>query len=70
MSVETVDRTRLGGTDGDGAFEENHFFCECNPNLGLCGTDISDHDFASDEMQATCAVCADMEDLPCPRCGC
>ena len=48
----------------------DHIYCPCDPNLGLCGYDLTGYTeveaFASDDE---CIVCADLELAPCPRCG-
>lgn len=48
--------------------DEDHLYC-CNPDVSLCGLDITEHperDFADEEC---CPLCADLEDLPCgPGC--
>lgn len=40
-----------------------HIYC-CDPNLGLCGTDLTDHPDV-DEDGILCVVCEDLEDEPC-----
>lgn len=50
----------------------DHYYCSHNPNIALCGSDISD---ASDEYFdcASCVVCEDLGELYdlgiCPRTG-
>lgn len=48
----------------------NHIYCPCDPDIALCGTDISDYAFAEDD-ETDCVVCTDLEDAdaPCARCG-
>jgi len=43
-----------------------HIWC-CDPDMGLCGTDISDEPAVENGIE--CAVCRDLEDHPCPSCG-
>jgi hypothetical protein len=52
--------TRTGGPTS-----LNHIFC-CDPDTALCGADVSDDELVD---EADCAVCLDLEDLPCPTCG-
>jgi hypothetical protein len=51
---------------GDDSF--THVVC-CNPNLALCGSDVTDVDWVGDDVEATCVVCAELEELACTRCG-
>lgn len=44
--------------------ELDHVYC-CNPNLALCGTDISTMGEA-DHQQATCVVCVELNDTGAP----
>lgn len=46
-----------------------HVVCVCNPDVALCGTDVTDSDWATAEEETTCVVCADVVVDPCPRCG-
>lgn len=52
--------TRTGGTA-----DLNHVFC-CEPDIALCGADVSDDDIVD---EADCVVCLDLEEQPCPTCG-
>ncbi len=45
----------------------NHIYC-CNPDLALCGVDVSAHPVV-DIDDADCIVCLDLEDQTCPTCG-
>lgn len=47
----------------------DHIFCDCNPNIALCGTDISTLDFNTVIEEDLCVVCKDLEDKSCDRCG-
>lgn len=51
--------------DGGDAF--THVVC-CNPDIALCGSDVADVDWVSNDAEATCVVCAELEELPCHRC--
>jgi hypothetical protein len=54
-------------TDDDNV---SHVVCECDPDLALCGTDVSEAPWLTDEDQdAECVVCDDLERYPCERCG-
>lgn len=55
---------RLSTTDSD----ITHLYC-CNPDVALCGTDVSDVPELADDAEITCVVCADLEEQPCPTCG-
>ncbi|MFD4258198.1 hypothetical protein ACFWR9_11345 [Streptomyces sp. NPDC058534] len=46
-----------------------HVVCYCDPNLALCGTDVTDSDWVDEDEDTTCVVCVDLVDQPCPRCG-
>lgn len=61
QSAPTVGRTS-GGPD-----ELDHLYC-CDPDLALCGTDISGHE--DNDADGTCVVCLDLEFAPCRLCGC
>jgi hypothetical protein len=47
----------------------DHFFCYCNPDKGLCGTNLTDYPFLDDDEEVDCVVCLAMVDMPCPLCG-
>ncbi|GAA3384404.1 hypothetical protein [Streptomyces racemochromogenes] len=42
--------------------ELDHLYC-CDPDIALCGTDISDHE--DNGADGSCIVCLDLEDNPC-----
>jgi hypothetical protein len=46
--------TSTGSTDD----ELNHLYC-CNPNHGLCGTDLTGSN-DNDDADITCVVCAEL----------
>ena len=69
MSVSTLPRHVDAGTTEDWA----HLFCPCNPDLSLCGTDISD-ELVVDGLTGSkdCPMCVAVEEMTegvCPRCG-
>lgn len=45
----------------------DHVVCECEPNVALCGTDVSDYPWGRESVN--CQVCDHMEMWACPRCG-
>lgn len=44
----------------------DHIYC-CDPNIALCGTDISDQP-EDDNAEGTCVVCLDLEFALCRLC--
>lgn len=54
-------------TAGRVTHELDHLYC-CDPDIALCGTDISDSPELFDDGATTCVVCDDLEDQLCPRC--
>lgn len=60
--------TAVGAEGSDAGADEHHVYC-CNPDVALCGTDISGHDFAEDNESVSCVVCVDLDGEPCsPNC--
>lgn len=52
----------------------DHIYCNCTPNLGLCGTNLihePDNEEWEDYSDNTCLVCKylDEENFPCKFCG-
>lgn len=45
-----------------------HLFC-CDPDLSLCGLDLSLTPYGMSPGEEQCVVCVDLEDAVCPRCG-
>lgn len=45
-----------------------HVVC-CDPDVALCGSDVSDVAWVDEDEEATCVVCADLEEHTCTRCG-
>ena len=45
-----------------------HVWCH-DPNTALCGLDVSNHPEVSEDVDATCVMCAELEEQPCPVCG-
>lgn len=41
---------------------DHHYYC-CNPDVALCGTDLTGHPYVDDEV--TCLICLAVEDYPC-----
>ncbi|WP_101791098.1 hypothetical protein [Nonomuraea indica] len=66
MSIATLPAVAPGRPKADP--DDDHLYC-CNPDLSLCGMDISDspeRDFPDHEC---CLVCLALEDTPCgPGC--
>jgi hypothetical protein len=60
-AAPTPARTGPGGTDLD------HIYC-CDPDVALCGTDISDAPEIDPNSEINCVVCADLEFQPCALC--
>jgi len=63
---ESIEVARTSADD-----DLDHIYCDCDPDLGLCGSDISAAIFIGDDEQLDflCLVCDDLADDPCPRCG-
>ena len=52
--------------------ELQHYFCDCDPVLALCGADLTGHHVCPDDDSCRCVpcvVCHDLAPLPCERCG-
>ncbi|WP_435597065.1 hypothetical protein [Streptomyces anulatus] len=60
-------RTAPAGTGSAAPPDLNHIYC-CNPDLALCGADVSTHPIVGID-DADCVVCLDLEDEACPDCG-
>lgn len=65
--VEVDPETYFTAADDD----LDHLFCECLPDLSLCGRDISEDRIVPPEAELShpCVVCMDLEEVACPRCG-
>lgn len=60
QSVVETTRPALGSDDLD------HVVCTCcDPDLALCGRDMTGTDWVDDNQGLRCVVCADLQDLPC-----
>ncbi|MFH8867153.1 hypothetical protein [Streptomyces griseus] len=59
--------TALAEADSAAPPDLNHIYC-CNPDLALCGTDLSTHPIVGID-DADCVVCLDLEDDECADCG-
>lgn len=53
---------------GDGKPPVTHLFCECDPNVAACGTDLTDLPFVR-ETAIPCVVCFALAWHACPLCG-
>lgn len=52
----------------NGSSDLDHLYC-CDPDLALCGTDVSDVPEIDADSDITCVVCADLDGEPCsPGC--
>lgn len=58
--TETIDQTVQAGTD----YDDNHICCCEDEDRGLCGLDLASYTM-NDEVETTCVVCADLDDLDC-----
>lgn len=54
-----------------GPHDVDHLFCEnCNDNSAICGYETDDWIEANDDDYSnTCALCMELVDKPCYRCG-
>jgi hypothetical protein len=68
QAVTPVAVPRQGDDDWD---EVNHYFCSCEPDLGLCGADLTGFEEPVDDPVEPddCIVCLELDPLPCARCG-
>lgn len=41
---------------------ETHVYC-CDPDLSLCGIDLSRHTEVGDNVEITCVVCAELNEI-------
>lgn len=70
---KTSTQTNPADTNSNTA-EIEHIFCDCDPDIALCSTDISGEEDigAWDEYSENmCIVCVDLYEnqIPCVRCG-
>jgi hypothetical protein len=68
MSV-VVEQELVHGSTDEIDDDIDHMVCECNPDIALCGTNVSEVDWKDDGSPPDCVVCAAMADTPCPYCG-
>jgi len=57
-------------SDNDDNLE--HYYCECDDSVALCGADITDapdHTASDTPFEDDCVVCIDLVDAACLRCG-
>lgn len=45
-----------------------HVVCKCSLDVALCGKNMTNRPWADGE-EIGCVVCAQLDDLPCGRCG-
>lgn len=68
MMLDTLPRLHDPSTTNDNSLD--HLFC-CNPNIALCGADISDEeDVGDDDLDDPCPMCELLIDMPCGAAGC
>lgn len=65
MSTITEQRPTASPSDTDDAIV--HLYCECDPNISLCGIDVTD-DPEYPSAEASCVVCIDLDEWVCERC--
>ena len=68
MATATLPAPAPVNTSGD---DTDHLYC-CNPDVALCGLDISNHPFMKVDPRRLCPLCAlaETEGPPCPVQGC
>lgn len=54
--------------NGHGPADTVHWWC-CNPDIGICGTDLTSTPEAPDDTEVTCVVCIEIVNQPCRLCG-
>lgn len=67
--MSAVLETRPASPDILADSQMGHVFCECDENRALCWIDVSGAEVIGIEEEVDCAVCADLEALPCEKCG-
>lgn len=70
--LDVVERVEPQLSDGDWDDSVEHYYCYCSPDIGLCGTDLTDapdHTDMDTPIEDDCVVCIDLFDSDCPRCG-
>ena len=53
--------------NGAGTDDLDHIVCDCDEDRALCGLDVSTSPWSDGGLD--CVVCAELDDLPCERCG-
>lgn len=71
MSIQTLPRIDKPGTDDD---DWTHLFCQCDPDVALCGADLTTADEVDDDGPwpdecPPCVVLLDANGERCARCG-
>lgn len=73
MTLELIETEKLDSSTDD--TEMDHWYCEtCNPDpdlhcIAFCGTDVTDQAYGFSDDNVQCAVCEELVDLPCGKCG-
>lgn len=65
MSETQIDTAVKGSWTTDDSLD--HYYCECDPDLALCGADLTAVDESLDGQM--CVVCEDLEAIECQTCG-
>lgn len=60
---ETLTALSLARSEG-GTTDITHVWC-CDPDVALCGEDVSTEPEVPDGVGIDCVVCVDLEDQPC-----
>lgn len=71
MNAGVLERPVEEKTDTEDKNNVWHYLCDCSPDIGLCGKDLSGDEILeySPPDENTCPLCALVEWSPCPRCG-
>ena len=68
MSTATTPAPAVSDTDKDD--ELDHWYCECDPTVMLCGVSADGlREGHTGNPANICLVCDDLVDRPCERCG-
>ena len=60
--------TQTNNTHNDSNTELDHYYCDCDENHALCGTNITGMQLV-ENFTNPCTVCEYMNEEPCPKCG-
>ncbi|GGN39718.1 hypothetical protein FHR83_006655 [Actinoplanes campanulatus] len=61
---------KLAEPDGEDAVD--HLYCPCDPDVALCGADVSGEPIVAAPVNPECPLCLivdDLNDYVCARCG-